>query len=104
MVDRYGIVAADIETRPYLVRFGGAYQRVDRIGHIREITRLLAVADDGERLAGEQLSKEHAKNRAVGAAGARPRPVNIEETKGQRRQAVDLRPMHHLAFAQPLGQ
>src|ERR671912_2104901 len=62
VVDRDRVVTADIEAQAYLARFGGTNQGIDGIRDIGEVARLLAVADDGERLAGQQLGQEDAEH------------------------------------------
>src|SRR5580692_6448163 len=104
------LVDADRPPAPNIVDFadfvtlGDRDQRIDHVGHEGKIPGLLAVADDGQRLAGQELSQENPEHRAISPAGARPRPVNVEETHRHRRQPVDLGPMHDELLAQIFGQ
>src|SRR5580704_9431590 len=103
-------VDADRPPAPNIVDFadfvtlGDRDQRIDHIGHEGKVPGLLAVADHGQRLAGQELSQENTEHRAISPAGARPRPVNVEETHRHRRQPVDLGPMHDELLAQIFGQ
>src|SRR6202045_2017525 len=104
------LVDADRPPAPNIVDFadfvtlGDRDQRIDHVGHEGKIPGLLPVADYGQRLAGQELSQENTEHRAISPAGARPRPVNVEETHRHRRQPVDLSPMHDQLLAQVLGQ
>src|ERR1700722_14322447 len=85
------------------VTLGDRDQRIDHVGHKGKIPGLFAIADHGQRLAGQELSQENTEHRAISPAGARPRPVNVEETHRYRRQPVDLGPMHDELLAQIFG-
>src|SRR2546430_13458104 len=69
-----------------------------------EIARLAAVADNGQGLPRQLLCQEHAEHRAIGAAGARPRTVNIEQPQRGHWEVVDLPPMQQYLFAEILGE
>src|SRR6202451_891454 len=104
------LVDADRPPAPNIVDFadfvtlGHRDQRIDHVGHEGKVPGLLAVADHGQRLTGQQLSQENPEHRAISPTGACPRPVNVEETHRHRRQPVDLVPMHDELLAQVFGQ
>src|SRR5580693_2389428 len=104
------LVDADRPPAPNIVDFadfvtlGDRDQRIDHVGHEGKIPGLLAVADHGQRLPGQQLSQENTEHRAISPAGARAGPINVEETHRHRRQPVDLGPMHDELLAQIFGQ
>src|ERR1700722_1350251 len=104
------LVDADRPPAPNIVDFadfvtlGERDQRIDHIGHEGKIPGLLAVADHGQRLAGQELRQENPEHGTISPAGTRPRPINVEETHRHRRQPVDLGPMHDELLAQILGQ
>src|SRR5258708_33871075 len=68
-------------------------ERFGDVGRVQEIPALRAVADDGERLAGELLAQEHAEHGAVGTRGPGPPAVGVEDADRFHRQLVDLAPV-----------
>ena len=100
------LVDADRPPAPNVVDFadfvtlGDRDQRIDHIGHESKVPGLLAIADHRERLAGQQLGQENPEHRAISAAGARTRPVDVEEPHRHRRKPVDLGPVHDQLLAQ----
>ena len=103
VVDRHGIVTADVETQPYLARFGGANQGVDGIGNIGEIARLLAVAKN-YRLSFFQIHRaEFREHSGIRRSGILPRPEHVEITQRHVFQAITAPENLQIQFAHKLG-
>ena len=79
-------------------------QGVDHVGNEGEVAGLLAIADDGQRLVGQELGEKNAEHRAIGSAGPRARSIDVEKAHRNGRQTIDLGPMHDQLLAEIFGQ
>ena len=103
-IDAVRIRAPDVEHLATDVGSRRGHQRVDHIGHEREIARLCPVADNGQRLVVQLLSEKDAKDGAVGVRCTRARPIDVEQPQRYDRQLVHVRPMQGVLLADVLGQ
>src|SRR3546814_9689869 len=62
------------------------------------------LADNGERLAGQLLLEENAEHRAIGAGGARPGAIGVENADRIDRQPIDGLPVETGLLALVLGE
>ena len=60
---------------------GRGQQGADHVADIREVARLRPVADNGQRLSRQLLREKYAKDRPIRAAGARSRPIDVEQSE-----------------------
>ena len=104
LIDAFRVARADIHDLARHFALHRHDEGVDDIADKGEIAGLAAVADHGQRLAGELLREEHAEHGAVGTGGAGARAEDVEGAQAVAWQAVGAAPMHDILLAEIFRQ